>query len=59
MSRWGRERKSGFMKEIAAAAEWIAAQNGLVERVGIFGEDYPPYYRLPAFVRCPRFVSRS
>jgi len=43
MSRWGRERKSGFMKEITAAAQWIAAQNGLVEQVGIFGEDYRPW----------------
>ncbi|WP_418132228.1 type II toxin-antitoxin system prevent-host-death family antitoxin (plasmid) [Variovorax sp. 375MFSha3.1] len=24
-------------------AEWIAAQNGLVERVGVFGEDYRPW----------------
>jgi len=31
------------MKEITAAAQWIAAQNGLVEQVGIFGEDYRPW----------------
>jgi len=24
-------------------AEWIAAQNGLVERVGVFGEVYRPW----------------
>jgi len=24
-------------------SEWIAAQNGLVERVGVFGEDYRPW----------------
>ena len=24
-------------------AEWIAAQNRLVERVGVFGEDYRPW----------------
>ncbi|MCU4118918.1 type II toxin-antitoxin system prevent-host-death family antitoxin [Variovorax sp. N23] len=24
-------------------AEWIAAQNGLIERVGVFGEDYRPW----------------
>ena len=24
-------------------AEWIAAQNGLVERVGVFGEDFRPW----------------
>lgn len=24
-------------------AEWIAAQNGLVERMGVFGEDFRPW----------------
>ena len=24
-------------------AEWIAAQNGLIDRVGVFGEDYRPW----------------
>ncbi|NVM90543.1 hypothetical protein FHT32_004200 [Variovorax sp. SG517] len=36
------------MKEITAAAQWIAAQNGLVEQVAIFGEDYRPWYRTMA-----------
>jgi post-segregation antitoxin (ccd killing protein) len=34
------QRKREFKETYA---EWIAAQNGLVERVGVFGEDYRPW----------------
>ncbi len=34
------QRKREFDKTYT---EWIAAQNGLVERVGVFGEDYRPW----------------
>jgi len=34
------QRKREFNE---AYAEWIAAQNGLIERAGVFGEDYRPW----------------